>query len=302
MPQLAARLNMKPDRELLDLCAALDLSALPPERVGPEFHKLLQAPRPSIGLSILAITHVLRWFPELDTLRNTPQDPVWHPEGDVWTHTCLTVDKAARLRSPSGTPTDNRILVLSALCHELGKPETTIISPDARIRSPNHANAGVGPTRRFLARLSVPRPMIRAVSALVLHHLAPATYVARNARPPAYRRLARKLHDAGTSPALLARLALADHLGRTTYNALAGSFREADTFLDRMQTHAPDTATLHPAVLGRHLVARGMKPGPPFGPILKRSREIQEETGCSDPNALLDQAIAQTRHHAQPTG
>ena len=97
--QLAARLEMTPDEELVALCRTLDLSELSGERVFDEFTKLLlRAAKPSIGLRVLEDTGQLRFFPELDALRGVPQDPQWHPEGDVWVHTLMVLDVAAALR------------------------------------------------------------------------------------------------------------------------------------------------------------------------------------------------------------
>ena len=108
--QLAARLDMTPDEALVALCRTLDLSELSGERVFDEFTKLLlRAARPSIGLRVLEDTGQLRFFPELDALRGVPQDPKWHPEGDVWLHTLMVLDVAATLRgaNPGGADADS---------------------------------------------------------------------------------------------------------------------------------------------------------------------------------------------------
>ena len=97
--QLAARLEMAPDEELVALCRALDLGELSGERVFDELAKLLlRAAKPSIGFRFLEDSGQLRFFPELDALRGVPQDPEWHPEGDVWVHTLMVLDAAASLR------------------------------------------------------------------------------------------------------------------------------------------------------------------------------------------------------------
>ena len=83
--QLSARLSMEPDAELVALCRRLDLSEVSPERILEEFRKLLlQGVRPSLGLAFLRESGLLRHFPELEALVGVPQDPAWHPEGDVW--------------------------------------------------------------------------------------------------------------------------------------------------------------------------------------------------------------------------
>ena len=353
--QLAARLEMTPDGALVALCRTLDLSELSGERVFEEFTKLLlRAARPSIGFKVLEDTGQLRYFPELDALRGVPQDPEWHPEGDVWVHTLMVLDVAATLRGdgtepgehdpdPSTRPPaadaspdpgahnadgathaaddaarslddatgvdgatspvrdgahsrgsasrEDLALMLSALCHDLGKPATTE-RVDGRIRSHRHDVAGVAPTRALLRRMRAPGALVDRVAALVEHHLAPALFVKSGATAKGYRRLARKIERAGVGIELLVRVARADHLGRTTADALAGRFEAGDAFLAAARAHSVEHAAPRDAVLGRHLVARGMEPGPGFAPILEQCREIQDETGWTDPETILDCALA----------
>ena len=288
--QLAARLEMAPDEELVALCRALDLGELSGERVFDELAKLLlRAARPSIGFRFLEDTGQLRFFPELDALRGVPQDPEWHPEGDVWVHTLMVLDVAASLRG--GVGDEDFALMLGALCHDLGKPATTE-RVDGRIRSYRHDVAGVAPTRALLGRMRAPGALVDRVAALVEHHLAPALFVKNAATAKGYRRLARKLERAGVGIELLVRVARADHLGRTTADARSGRFDAGDAFLAAARAHSVEHAAPRDAVLGRHLVARGMEPGPGFGPILERCREIQDETGWTDPERILDRALA----------
>ena len=310
--QLAARLEMAPDEELVALCRALDLSELSGERVFDEFGKLLlRAAKPSIGFKVLEDAGQLRFFPELDALRGVPQDPEWHPEGDVWVHTLMVLDAAATLRGaqtggagtgrdwartpgverPHDDGADDLALMLGALCHDLGKPTTTE-RIGGRIRSHGHDVAGVAPTRTLLGRMRAPSALIDKVAALVEHHLAPALFIRNEATAKGYRRLARKLGGAGTGIELLVRVARADHLGRTTDDAKAGRFDAGDAFLAAARAHSVERTAPRDAVLGRHLIERGLRPGPGFGLILARCREIQDETGWTDPGRVLDRAMA----------
>lgn len=286
--QFAARFEMRPDAVLLALCAELDLSEVAPERIFTEFRKLLlKGTRPSLGFECLREARLIRFFPELEALIDVPQDPIWHPEGDVWVHTMMVIDEAAKLRQD-----DERdlALMLGALCHDLGKPAATE-EINGRIRSHRHDSDGVMPTESFLARLRAPSELIRQVKALVQHHLAPALFVHDKAGAKAYRRLSRKLAAAGVNIALLTRVARADHLGRTTKEALARKFTAADAFLERAQQFLVEHEAPQDLVAGRHLVARGMKPGPHFGEILDRCRELQDEGEWEDAEKLLDAAL-----------
>lgn len=288
--QFAARFEMTPDDELKRLCAELDLSELSVERILAELDKiLLKSNRPSIAFEFLRETSLLRFFPEIESMIDVPQEADWHPEGDVFVHTMMVLDEAASMRRDDDDD-DNRPLMYGALCHDLGKPLTTE-HVEGRIRSHNHDTEGVRVTERFLGRLKAPANLIRQVAALVKHHLAPGLYDRGGAKPKAYRRLARELDAAGTSMELLLRVATADHLGRTTEDARARRFPAGDHFRRQMEELEIQDEAPQDVVLGRHLIARGMKPGTSFGAILERCREVQDEHGWTDPDQILDYVL-----------
>ena len=286
--QFAARFELEPDAELLALSSRLDLAELAPERMFAELRKhLLLGARPAVGFDFLRETGLVRFFPEVEALIGVPQDPRWHPEGDVWRHTMLALDRAAELRRGGK---DDEAFMFAVLCHDFGKPLVT-----EGLRSPGHDRAGVEPARRFLHRLRAPRRLVDQVCALVGDHLAPAWFVRNEAGPRAYRRLARRLEASGTDLRLLVRVATADCLGRTTPAAARGEFPEGAVFLERAGAALPGLAASAPAVLGRHLMDRGFEPGPRIGRVLAACREIQDETGWSDPDRILDRALGEDR-------
>src|SRR5207253_7912456 len=86
-------------------------------------------------------------FPELRSLVGCPQEPEWHPEGDVWTHTLQAVDEAAKLIGDLPKPQQLTVM-LAVLFHDLGKPSTTEMI-NGRIRSFNHEEAGYAPTEQM---------------------------------------------------------------------------------------------------------------------------------------------------------
>jgi tRNA nucleotidyltransferase (CCA-adding enzyme) len=286
--QLGARFGMWPDPALVALCSRCDLGELPAERLQEELSKLLlKGVRPSTGLRILRECELLRFFPEIAALVGVPQEPEWHPEGDVFTHTLMALDRAVDERD--GGP-DDAALMWGVLCHDLGKPAATRLE-GGRIRSPAHDVGGIEPTRALLGRLRVAHALVEQVCALVEHHLAPALFVKQDSTPRAYRRLARKLGPAAVAMELLVRVARADHLGRTTEESLAGRFPAGEIFLERAKQLEVSLEAPRDAVLGRHLIERGLAPGPEFGVILERCREIQDERGWSDPTQILDEAL-----------
>jgi len=285
---LAARLEMEPDDALLALCRAQPLDAVAGERLMLEWTRLLTlAPKPSVALDWLLRMDQLRAFPEIEALRSVPQDPRWHPEGDVFVHTAMCLDAAAALRDTSDDPV---ALMFGVLCHDFGKPEATQREGD-RVRSIGHERAGLEPARRFMERLEASKRLVVQVLELVDRHLAPSQLVSQGAGDKAYRRLVRRLDAAHVSPHLLEAVARADHLGRTTDDARLGRFEEGDRFVERVDSLALAKGPAASVVQGRHLVARGFTPGPEYGAILERCLELQDETGIDDPERLLERAL-----------
>ena len=213
--QFAARFEFQIDPETVALCRTMDLSDLPAERVWGELEKLLlRARRPSIGLDWLRkLGAVEKVFPEIQSLIDVPQDPEWHPEGDVFVHTLLVVDRARELIDDL-TYARQVTVMLAALAHDFGKPPTTQFL-EGRWRSRGHEEAGVEPATRFLDRLNVytiDGYDVRAqVIALVREHLKPGEFYKKRDEvgEGAFRRLARRCE-----PDLLYRVAKADSLGR----------------------------------------------------------------------------------------
>jgi tRNA nucleotidyltransferase (CCA-adding enzyme) len=270
--QFAARFELAIDDRTRELCRSVALDDLPAERIWGEIEKLLlQARRPSIGLALaldLGVVH--RLWPELEALVGCPQEPEWHPEGDVWVHTLMVVDEARR-RIDDLDRGRAAAIMLGAICHDLGKPATTAVI-EGRIRSPAHEEGGVVPATAFLERLNVHTldgyDVRRTVLGLVAHHLKPGAF-RKSATPVgdgAFRRLALKV-----DLELLARLASADCHGRTgTFDCTA-----MDWFLDRARALGVEHAPPPPLVLGRHLIELGVTPGPHMGELLKRIYERQ---------------------------
>jgi tRNA nucleotidyltransferase (CCA-adding enzyme) len=286
--QFAARFELEMDAATKALCARIDLDDLPAERIWGEFEKLLlRARRPSIGLALaLELGVVDKLFPELKALVGCPQEPEWHPEGDVWTHTLMVVDEA-RTRIDDLEHPQQVAVMLGAVCHDVGKPPTTAFS-DGRIRSIDHEQAGVGPATRLLDRLNVHTigglDVRREVLGMVAHHLKPLAFA--KTFPPAgdgaFRRLAQKV-----DLELLARLALSDCLGRGGEHDCSG----IEWFLERARALGVEHAAPEPIVKGRHLLELGVPPGPAMGEILRAIYEKQLDGAV----ATLDEGVALAR-------
>jgi tRNA nucleotidyltransferase (CCA-adding enzyme) len=290
--QFAARFEFAIDAPTRALCAGLALDDLPAERIWAEIEKLLlRARRPSIGFALaLELGVIERLFPELDTLVGCPQEPEWHPEGDVWIHTLLVIDEARKRIDDLAHP-QQVALMLGAVCHDLGKPATTAFI-DGRIRSLDHEEEGVAPTIALLDRLNVHSlqgyDVRREVLGMVANHLKPGMF--GKAQPPvgdgAFRRLAQKV-----DLELLARVARADCEGR------GGGFdcSAMDWFVQRARELGVEHAAPEPLVKGRHLVDLGVSPGPALGEVLRQVYERQLDGSVAD----FDAAFALAREIAR---
>jgi tRNA nucleotidyltransferase (CCA-adding enzyme) len=294
--QFAARFCFDVHDDTLERCRALrgELRTLPPERVWGELEKLLlQGVWPSIGLQVLRRTGALEeLLPELFALIGCPQEPEWHPEGDVWVHTLLVVDEAAVLARDLERDEKLRVL-LGALCHDLGKPLTTA-HVDGRVRSLDHEAQGEGPTRRLLLeRLKAPVALVEDVVPLVREHLKPFQLWRERDKlgDGAVRRLALR----APLPRLV-HVARADHFGRTTPEALAHDDPAGDWLLAEARRLEVDARRPAPLLLGRHLIARGLRPGPGFKDLLGAAFEAQLEGAFHDvagAEAWLDTRLAE---------
>jgi tRNA nucleotidyltransferase (CCA-adding enzyme) len=287
--QLAARFQLAVDPQTARLCAAMPLAELPPERIFGEIEKLLlKARRPSIGLRLMREWGMLKTLaPELLPLPDTPQEPEWHPEGDVWTHTLLAMDEAAQQIADLDRPRALAVM-LGTLCHDLGKPATTRFE-DGRLRSKGHEEGGLAPTRTLLDRWNVHTRLgydVRGqVLALVGNHLKPyQLYKDREqVTDGAIRRLSAKCE-----PVLLHRVARADCLGRTPGHF---STEPMDWFLRRAQELDVARRPPEPILKGRDLLALGLSPGPEIGRVLKAVYERQLDGAVTN----LDEARAEAQ-------
>jgi len=273
--QFAARFELTVDPATARLCAEMPLHELPAERVFGEIEKLLlKARRPSIGFALLRGWEMLpKVAPELVPLIDTPQDPEWHPEGDVWIHTLLATDRAADEIAAAGLDAPRTLTVmLATLCHDLGKPPTTKFE-DGRWRSRGHEEAGTPPTESLLDRWNVHTLHgydVRAqVVGLVANHLKPGQLYDDRERVSdgAIRRLARKCE-----PRLLYHVARADCLGRTP-----GEFATTamEWFLEKVQQLDVAEKPPEPLLRGRDVLALGLSPGPEVGRVVKAVYERQ---------------------------
>lgn len=270
--QMAARFNLTCDETLLWLMQEMvtngALEELPKERLFGEFKKLLlKASRPSMGFNLMATLGILELFPELKALKGVHQDPLYHPEGDVWNHTMLALDAMADMR----TENDKRdlTLMLAVLCHDFGKPDKTVATEEGRwYVIEGHEQAGIEPTQTFLERLTDEKQLISDVICLVANHRQPLALFKEQADNPAIRRLSLRVNIRD-----LVLVAKADFLGRDVPVARQKIFPAGEWLLDRAIQLGP----IRPLIQGRDLIAAGLKPSKIFKEILDQAFEAQIE-------------------------
>jgi tRNA nucleotidyltransferase (CCA-adding enzyme) len=274
--QLAARFDLEPDPETVAVCRGIEPEGLARERIWHEWRKLLLLGQtPSRGLRFLRETGWLRYFPPLEALDGLPQDPVHHPEGDVYTHTglCLDVFAAQRL----GDETEDLVVGLAVLCHDLGKPLVQQYEPDGRIRTPGHAEQAEDLVRGFLEELTGGQSaLVKQVLPLVRYHGQPVQLFTQGAGDGAVRRLAVAV---GRVDRLL-RVVRADRGGRA---AASQTDPPAVRWLaERAAELAVAAERPRPLVQGRHLRDRGLSPGPEYSRMLAACYEAQLDGAFSD--------------------
>jgi tRNA nucleotidyltransferase (CCA-adding enzyme) len=289
--QLCARFDLEAAPETVAICRTLTPEGIPPERIFAEWRKLLiEGERISRGLAFLQACDWLPHFPELAELVGCPQDPEWHPEGDVWIHTLYCLDAFAQART--GDEREDLLVGLAVLCHDFGKPPTTVTEADGRITSKRHDRVGETLVRRFLERMTRETELLREVPRLVAAHLAPSQLHRDRAGDTAIRRLAGRV---GSIERLL-RVAAADHAGRPPKPALP--FEAGDWLRERARALAISDRSPEPLLKGRHLVALALEPGPAFGELLDACFEAQLRGDVT----TLDEAIEFARRRSPRSG
>ncbi len=268
--QFVARFDLEPASETVELCRRVRLDGLSPERVWEEWRKLLVLGRRiGRGLEFLRATGHVDDYPELAATIGCPQDPTWHPEGDVWTHTLHCLDFFARDRT--GDEYEDLVVGLAVLLHDVGKPRVTRRDEDGRIRSPGHAQESVELARAFLGRMRAPTRVVDDVLPLVRWHASPRELHDQGAGDSAIRRLARRVGRIDR----VARVCLADAMGRPPKSDEAAERVVYEWILERARALEVVDRAPEPLLRGRDVLALGVAPGPRVGEVLRACYEAQ---------------------------
>jgi len=279
--QFASRFGGFMSHETAELCKHMkpDFHFLPKERIWEEWKKFaLKGRDASSGLTTLINTGWIEHFPELSSMVGVPQDPEWHPEGCVWTHTVMVVQEAINIANREQLGDEDRmVLFFAALCHDMAKPHTTKME-GGRWRAKGHCEQGVDVAESFLNRIGAPKWLVNHVKPLVMAHLV---HSAGKPTDRAVRRLALRLRPSNIN--MLSMLIESDHSGRSPLPK-GNPFVEWVDAARRMNLAAVQPT---PILRGRDLIALGMKPGREMGPLLDKAFEAQMDGEFSN----LEEAV-----------
>lgn len=286
--QFIGRFEMLPDEALNNVCKSIDITDISRERVEEEFRKLLVYSRmPSLGIRWLQLIGRLRdVLPELADTVGVPQNPVWHPEGDVFEHSMQALDAAAVIAKKYDSEDKRLVLLYAALCHDLGKVTTTC-EVNGVIKSIGHEVDSKKLAVQMMHRITRNGDLVNAVASFVLNHMAPLQFVTNKAKLPAYKRLAYKLSPL-ISMRFLADLCLADKQGRNGAGQypLSGDNADVVAFLAGAEKAGVLDCPERPVVTGADLLGT-ITSGPQIGRLLQRAYEIQINQGMRDKQVLL---------------
>lgn len=303
--QFAARFGYQVADETVALARTMDLTVLARERIYGELEKAFnKAEKPSIFFEQLRRMDQLHdWFPELEALQGVPQDPVNHPEGDVWTHTMMVLDAAAAILKGGGgaeaqqaepgsnnaaaailqgsgsgetqTPQEQQArkvqvanrpyFLMAALVHDLGKAVTTTVGEDGRIHAYQHETKGLPLVKAFVRRLSTETHLLRYALNMTELHMRPNMCY----RDHSSNKATMHLFDESICPEELVLLAKADWMGRKD----PASCEEAQQFLRERLAQYREIMS-RPSVQGRDLVEAGIAPGPHFKKALEYAHKL----------------------------
>lgn len=288
--QFACRFDLALDGGTAALCQTIvdHYRTIARERVADEFMKwAVKSSRPGRIAEYLKASGWSAHFPEIDRLAGVPQDPHWHPEGDVGTHTMFVVDAAARIATREQLEGDDRaVLVFAALSHDFAKATTTMLRErEGKMRwtSWGHEADGGPMARGFLERIGIKSAITDRVVPMVENHLASSS-IGREATPRAVRRLAMRLAPATIADLL--RLIEADHSGRPPLPA--GLPEGAIRIREMAQAQAVDHGPQAPLILGRHVMPYfDSQPGKHIGEVTTAAYEAQADGAFSNQEEAL---------------
>jgi tRNA nucleotidyltransferase (CCA-adding enzyme) len=280
--QLLPRKGNRVDAKTIELCRSLspEFPSLVKERVFEEWNKLMRSPKPSRGLYFLEKCDWIKWFPDLDALRETGQNPEHHPEGSVWTHTLMVVNNAAQLRKD--VPEEWQLAYMyGTLLHDVGKPSTTLEDFTAY----GHEDVGEAIAVEFMRRLTDDKDLIEKVASIVGNHMRPWNLTSGGGKKSAWKRLH---NDIPLN--IIGMVSKAD--GSASRGRSLGDYHKpSEKCFEVFEELGAIEDKIPPVLMGRDLIEAGIEPGPQFKEILDQAYNIQIEEDIIDKELLLKRVL-----------
>ncbi len=231
------------------------ITEVSPERIRDEIVKILTRPNPAAGFRLLSESGLMKVIlPEIELMKGVEQQPEYHPEGDVYVHTMLLLEK---LKNPS------LVLALSALFHDVAKPQTFAVR-DGRITFYEHAHLGAKMTKVIMKRLRFSNDEIDSVSECVENHMKFADVQKMRSG---------KLKIFVSRPTFDTEM----ELHRIDCQSCHGMLDNYYFLKEKLKEYAAEQLKPKPLISGHDLMALGINPGPAMKPLLEEIYILQLE-------------------------
>lgn len=249
---------------------AAAISVVSGERIREELVKILTRRNPGNGLKLLSSSGLLGHFlPEVECMHGVQQPPQFHPEGDVFEHTCLVMDML--YGNTDGSYSEE--LAVGALLHDVGKPPT--YSESDRIRFNGHDRVGARMSEDICRRLRFSKKQIKRIFELILEHLKFKDVF--NMRESTLKRF-------------LSLPYFEEHMQMHLADCMAshGQTDAYDFIRGKMEEYGREEIKPTPLLSGQDLIDLGYSPGPVFSEILGQVQELQLENRLASKEEALD--------------
>ena len=286
--QFAGRFSLHPAPETVSICREnfSTYNELSLDRIRDEWLKwATQSKSPSLGILFLESTNWIQAYPEIYILRKCPQDPIWHPEGDVLTHTLMACDNLAQQTDWKTLDFQTRAsLMFAILCHDFGKPDTLsyeIKDGRERIRAKGHNMAGIPHVKNFLANIGLPIAMQKRIIPLVINHLF--DFENTSTTSSAVRRLSVRLQPENIQN--LERINFADRTARGNVNPMSFSeWKRKTKYVFKLAQELNVSQKSPSPILDGNIIMKetGLPQGPQIGFIIKKAFNAQLDGKFND--------------------
>ena len=263
---------------------SLELCHLPKERLSEEFMKWsIKGKHPELIFDFLRESGSMIVIPELGLLKDTEQDPIWHPEGVVEVHEKLTMIRMLSICEREGIVGDEKAkFMFTMLLHDIAKPQTTEHEEKGGricVTSKGHEGLGAVMAEEILNRIGIKPVMVEQIVKLIKFHLAHVNIFSINSlssRKKALLKLSKNIHPSTIRDLLF--VIEADALGRDNVDEerILKVRTEIEEVWNLAKTLHVTTEQRKSILMGRHLIEIGMKPSLKFGEILKKADEAQD--------------------------